>query len=84
MNDFTNDYTYLPSDVDVIKQAVDEGKQVFVDSRAYYVIKDNIGQYFIKCWPNNSCIYLTWQDGVTLNGKKFFTCNDPVFINQPA
>jgi hypothetical protein len=82
VTDFNNDYTYLPRDPVLIKRLVDEGKQVFVDSRAYYVIKDSIGQYLIKCWVNNSYIGLTWRNGTTLNGSTFFTCNDPVFTNQ--
>jgi len=79
-----SDYTYLPNDAEVIKRAVDEGKQVFAGTRAYYVVKDSLGQYLIKCWPTNSYVGLTWTDGKTLNSDSFFTCNDPVFINQPA
>jgi hypothetical protein len=58
-----------------IKQAIKEGKRVFHHNEAYEVIQDNIGQYLIKCTVNNSCIGLTWQDKVTLNGqeKDFFT-----------
>lgn len=56
-----------------IKQAIAEGKKVYWASALYEVIKDNIGQYLIKC--GGSCIGLTWADGVTLNGKEeeFFT-----------
>jgi hypothetical protein len=71
-----NDYIYLPSEANAIRQAVDEGKAVYADTLAYQVVKDNIGQYFIKCLLNNSCIYLTWRDGVTLNGKVFFTVKE--------
>lgn len=53
-----------------IKRAVDKGLTVHWKNNAYTVIKDSIGQYLIKCALNNSCIGLTWQDGITLNGKE--------------
>lgn len=58
-----------------IKQAIADGKKVYWASALYEVIKDNIGQYLIKCKSNGHCIGLTWADGVTLNGKEeeFFT-----------
>jgi len=61
-----------------IKQAIKDGKKVFWASNSYEVIKDNIGQYLIKCILNDSCIGLTWQDGKTLNGKEneFYTKGD--------
>lgn len=54
-----------------IKQAISEGKKVYCDTLAYEVILDSKGQYLIKC--GSHCIGLTWADGVTLNGKYFFT-----------
>ena len=71
-----NDYIYLPSEANAIRQAVDEGKTVYADTLAYQVIKDNIGQYFIKCLLNGWCCLLTWRDGVTLNGSMFFTLKE--------
>ena len=58
-----------------IKQAIEQGKKVHWSNAGYEVIKDNIGQYLIKCTSNNHCIGLTWQDNVTMNGKEcdFFT-----------
>lgn len=58
-----------------IKDAVDQGKKVHWATDIYEVIKDNIGQYLIKCSINNHCIALTWRDGITLNGKEeeFYT-----------
>lgn len=53
-----------------IKQAINEGKKVYWKSPVYQVIKDNLGQYFIKCTLNDHCIGLTWKDGVTLNGEE--------------
>ena len=52
-----------------IKKAIEEGKRVHWSHSGYVVVKDNIGQYFIKCLSNNHCIGLTWLDGVTVNGK---------------
>ena len=52
-----------------IKKAIEEGKRVHWSHNGYIVVKDNIGQYFIKCLYNNHCIGLTWLDGVTVNGK---------------
>ncbi len=60
-----------------IKQAISEGKKVHWSSGLYEVVKDNIGQYLIKCSSNDHCIGLTWADGQTLNGKeKDFFIND--------
>jgi len=61
-----------------IKKAVDHGKEVCWSNHGYRVIKDNIGQYFIKCLSNNYMIGLTHMDGITLNGKAsdFFVKED--------
>ena len=58
-----------------IKQAINQGKNVYWSGPGYQVIKDNAGEYLIKCTSNNHCIGLTWQDNVTMNGKEsdFFT-----------
>jgi len=48
-----------------IKQALNEGKRVFAGGANYEVIKDNLGQYLIKC--GDHYIGLTWRDGVTPN-----------------
>ena len=53
-----------------IKQAIADGKQVFWASPAYSVIRDKCDKYLIHCTINNSYIGLTWLDGVTLNGKE--------------
>lgn len=52
-----------------IKQAVEDGKTVHWASRAYKVVKDDVGQWLIVCTLNNHAIGLTWRDGVTVNGK---------------
>ena len=52
-----------------IKEAIANGETVHWKSSAYQVIKDNKGQYLIKC-INGSCIGLTWADNVTLNGEE--------------
>jgi hypothetical protein len=58
-----------------IKQAIEQGRKVYWSSLSYEVIKDNIGQYLICYNSGKHYIGLTWQDGVTLNGKEsdFFT-----------
>lgn len=58
-----------------IKQAIAEGKKVYWASLAYDVIKDDVGQYLIKCNINGSCVGLTWRDGITMNESEddFFT-----------
>ena len=53
-----------------IKQAVDNGLNVYHGSLLYPVIKDKNNQYLIKCTLNNYCIGLTWADNKTLNGKE--------------
>jgi len=53
-----------------IKEAVDRGKTVHWSNESYVVIKDGLGRYLIMCTLNDNCIGLTWQDGVTLNGKE--------------
>jgi hypothetical protein len=59
-----------------IKTAIQEGKNVFWSSESYQVIKDTKNQYLIK-HTGGHCIGLTWEDGVTLNGKpeQFFIKN---------
>ncbi len=57
-------------DAQQIREAIDQGKQVFWGTSGYPVIKDNKGQYLITCTTTSMCIGLTWQDGVTLNGKE--------------
>ena len=56
-------------DLQAIKQAIKNNKTVCYKNNAYIVIKDNIGQYIIKCTINGYCIGLTWRDGVTVNGQ---------------
>ncbi|MCB0448430.1 MAG: hypothetical protein KDD03_13165 [Gelidibacter sp.] len=58
-----------------IKTAIEEGKNVYWSSGIYKVTKDKYNQYFIHCTLNNHCIGLTWQDGTTMNGKEeeFYT-----------
>ena len=56
-----------------IKDAVEKGQTVYVDTDAYVVIKDRIGQWLIHCTHNDNYIGLTWADGTTLNGKTFYT-----------
>lgn len=57
-----------------IKDAVNSGKTVFVGSRGYVVVKDELDQWLVKCAYNDYCIGLTHADGVTMNEKpeKFF------------
>lgn len=57
-----------------IKTAVNEGKKVFWANTNYEVIRDNIGQWLIRCKLNDYCTGLTWLDNVTMNGeeKDFF------------
>lgn len=59
-----------------IKEAVDAGKTVCWSNKGYKVVKGS-SQYLIKYIQNNHCIGLTWQDGVTLNGKE-----DEFFISE--
>jgi hypothetical protein len=53
-----------------IKSAVEAGLPVHWSNDGYKVIKDKIGQFLVIFEPNQSCIGLTWKDGVTLNGKE--------------
>jgi hypothetical protein len=53
-----------------IKAALERGDRVFWVHNGYEVVKDNLGQYLIKCHDNGHCIGLTHQDGHTLNGKE--------------
>jgi hypothetical protein len=55
--------------LDEIKASVAFGLRVWWKSNIYRVIKDDIGQWLIKCTINDYCIGLTWVDGVTMNGK---------------
>jgi hypothetical protein len=53
-----------------IKSAVEAGLPVHWSNDGYKVIKDKIGQFLVIFEPNQSCIGLTWKDGITLNGKE--------------
>jgi len=55
--------------LDEIKEAVEDGHKVHLIDDGYQVIKDILGQWFIRCTHNGHCIGLTWADGVTINGK---------------
>lgn len=67
-----------------IKTAVDEGKTVNWSNGAYQVIKDTVGQWFIRCTINGHCIGLTHRDGVTMNGKpeSFFIAENTKCANS--
>ena len=60
-----------------IKNAVNKGRKVYCGNSAYQVIKDNIGQWLIKCSLNGYCIGLHGQEGTQyenqLNGENFYT-----------
>jgi len=62
--------------IEEIKEAVDQGKQVFCDTAAYQVIKDSAGQYLITFLGSNWCCGLHGQEGTKyarqLNGTKFY------------
>jgi hypothetical protein len=64
-----------------IKAALDAGKTVHWANPGYRVIKDKTGQYLIG-WNiggrDENYIGLTWQDGITLNGKpeEFYTTDN--------
>ena len=51
-----------------IKSAVDSGKTVHWANDGYRVIKSR-GEYLVVFDRNQSCIGLTWRDGVTMNGE---------------
>jgi len=55
--------------LDQIKAAVDAGARVHWANDLYFVIKDSLGQYLIKCPSTGGCWGLTHADGVTVNGK---------------
>ena len=56
-----------------IKSSLKNNQRVFWSNASYEVIKDNIGQYLIKCHLNNTFIGLTWLDGVTMNGEAIYS-----------
>ena len=55
--------------LDEIKAAVNAGKCVCWANTGYQVVRDTADQWLIRCTDNDSCIGLTWRDGVTINGK---------------
>jgi hypothetical protein len=52
-----------------IKAAIEAGKTVHWASEGYVVVKGKHEQWFILFPSNGHCIGLTWQDGITLNGR---------------
>jgi len=61
-------------DLEAIKTALAAGRKVYSKNLAYPVVKHN-KQYLITCTLSAMCHGLTWQDGVTMNGKaeEFFS-----------
>lgn len=59
-----------------IKAAVIAGYVVNWSNNGYVVNCDSKDNWFILCTKNDTYIGLTWQDGVTLNGKP-----DQFYIN---
>ena len=55
--------------LDEIKSAVEAGHVVHWHNSAYKVVKDDLGQWMVKCTDNGHCIGLTARDGVTMNGE---------------
>lgn len=55
-----------------IKKAVKEGKKVFCDTLGYEVIRCKNDEYLINYINTDYYIGLTWKDGKTLNGQKFW------------
>lgn len=53
---------------DDIREAVDQGLDVYWSSLQYPVRQDAIGRYVIGP-PGGHIIELTWADGETLNGR---------------
>ena len=65
--------------IKAIKQAVDNGLEVFADNTSYLVIKASTGQYLIKCILNDTYVGLHGIEGTyyenNLNGHSFFIMN---------
>lgn len=55
-----------------IKQAINNGKRVFWHHAGYEVIKDNIGQYLIKCHINGHYSGLTDKEGKLMEDPNHF------------
>jgi hypothetical protein len=53
-----------------IKSAVESGKVVCWGNRGYKVIKDNTGQWLVRCEWNGYCFGLYYGKTDTLNGKE--------------
>lgn len=56
--------------LDEIKQAIDEGKRVFMENRNYEVIRKESGKYYILSHSTGFMIGLTMADGVTMNEEE--------------
>jgi hypothetical protein len=69
-----------------IKTAVDKGETVFAGTTAYQVIRDNIGQYLIKCLFNNTYTALHGREGTPYENKlnaSYFFALDPSQVGHP-
>ena len=51
-----------------IKAAVEDGKTVHWSTDDYVVVKDGLGQWFVRHCHGHA-IGLTWRDGTTMNGN---------------
>jgi hypothetical protein len=69
-----------------IKNAVNKGRKVYCGNSAYQVIKDNKGQYLIKCSLNDYCIGLHGLEGTQyenqLNGENFYTEYSATYLDS--
>ena len=55
---------------DEIKQAINDGSQVYWCNSSYQVIKDSTGYRIVHIDDKNDSISLTWQDTDQLNGEE--------------
>ena len=54
-----------------IKEAVNNGVNVYWKNKGYRVIKSGFNQYkYLIVYLDKDAIGLTWSDGITLNGKE--------------
>lgn len=71
-----------------IKDAVESGKTVCWKSKIYKVVRDNVGQWLIRCTINDNYISLTHKDGVTMNGNEdeFYILEgvEYIVVHQPS
>ena len=65
------------NEIKLVKRAIDEGKKVYMTpNKNYQVIKDQVGQYLIRCNANDSYTGLHGRENTKYENNINYLCQD--------